>query len=75
LRDGEGLDHVVVWLEEKLYQPPNARRPLIDAHAPYTAHRHEHTHDHSHDRGHEPNYTHADGPGDDHSHAHGAGHD
>ena len=75
LRDGEGLDHVVAWLEEKLYQPPNARRPLIDAHAPYTAHRHEHTHDHSHDRGHEPNYTHADGPGDDHSHAHGAGHD
>src|SRR5580658_3442123 len=71
LRDGVGLDRVVSWLEEKLYQPPHARRALIDAHAPYAAHRQEHSHDHSH----EDNHTHADGPGDGHSHARGAGND
>jgi urease accessory protein len=79
LRDGVGLDGVVNWLEEKFQQPPNARRTLIDAHAPYAAHRHEQTHDHSHEHGHEHNHTHADRPGeghdDGHSHARGAGHD
>ncbi len=75
LRDGVGLDSVVSWLEERLYQPPNARRMLIDAHAPYAAHRHEHGHDHAH----EHSQAHAGGPSeienDGHSLADGAGHD
>jgi urease accessory protein len=79
LRDGVGLDRVVSWLEEKLYQPPNARRTLIDAHAPYAAHRHQHGHDHGHEHGYEHDHTqsegHTDGHDDGNSHAHGAGHD
>jgi urease accessory protein len=79
LRDGVGLDRVVSWLEEKLHRPADARRPLIDAHAPYAAHRHEHGHSHSHDHGddhagehsHDQNHTHGDG----HNHARGAGND
>ena len=67
LRAGVGLDRVVNWLEEKLQHPADARRPLIDAHAPYAGHRHEHGH--SHDHGHE----HADEGG--HGHARGAGND
>ncbi len=59
LRDGVGLDRVVLWLEEKLNHPADVRRELIDAHAPYAAHRHEHGH--SHDQ--------------EHSHTHGAEHD
>jgi hypothetical protein len=70
LRDGVGLDSVVSWLEEKLYQPPNARRTLIDAHAPYTAHRHEHGHDHSRKHSHDHNHAHADGPGEGHDEGH-----
>jgi urease accessory protein len=65
LRDGVGLDRVVGWLEEKLNDPAEARRTLIDAHAPYSAHRHNHSHDHGH------SHTHDDG----HNHAHGAGND
>jgi urease accessory protein len=68
LRAGVGLDSVVNWLEEKLQHPADARRPLIDAHAPYAGHRHEHGH--SHDQGHE----HADEHGHGHSHAHDDGH-
>jgi urease accessory protein len=79
LRDGVGLDRVVSWLEEKLYQPPNARRTLIDAHAPYAAHRHQHGHDHGHEHGYEHDHTqsegHTDGHDDGNSHAHVAGHD
>jgi urease accessory protein len=67
LRAGVGLDRVVNWLEEKLQHPADARRPLIDAHAPYAGHRHEHGH--SHDHGHE----HADEGG--HGHHRGAGND
>jgi urease accessory protein len=69
LRDGVGLDRVVSWLEEKLHHPADARRPLIDAHAPYTAHRREHSHDHDH------NHEHSHAHDDRHSHAHGAEHD
>jgi urease accessory protein len=73
LRDGVGLDRVVVWLEEKLHHPADARRTLIDAHAPYAAHRHEHGHshdpagEHSHDQnhGHDDGYSHARGAGND----------
>src|SRR5271155_4519766 len=63
LRDGVGLDRVVSWLEEKLNHPADARRELIDAHAPYAGHRHEHGHSYAHDHDHE------------HSHTHGAEHD
>jgi urease accessory protein len=70
LRDGVGLDSVVSWLEEKLYQPPNARRTLIDAHAPYAAHRHEHGHDHGRDHSHEHNHAHDDGSGEGHDDGH-----
>jgi urease accessory protein len=68
LRAGVGLDSVVNWLEEKLQHPADARRPLIDSHAPYAGHRHEHGQ--SHDQGHE----HADEHGHGHSHAHDDGH-
>jgi urease accessory protein len=81
LRDGVGLDRVVSWLEERLQHPAEARRVLIDAHAPYAAHRHEHGH--SRDRGHEhadeTRHEHSHEPGGAHdaahSHARGAGHD
>ena len=49
LRDEVGLDPVVEWLEKMLKQPSSARHRVIDAHAPYSGHRHEHSHDHSHD--------------------------
>jgi urease accessory protein len=75
LRDGVGLDRVVSWLEEKLYQPPNARRTLIDAHAPYAAHRHEHGHDHSDEHSHAHDDGHSVVENDDRSHAHGAADD
>src|ERR1700726_4697386 len=43
LREDVGLDRVITWLEEKLKGPEQARRELIDAHAPYvgTPHTHE----------------------------------
>jgi urease accessory protein len=51
LREDVGLDRVIVWLEEKMQGPEQARRELIDAHAPYigTPHTHEpggHSHEH-----------------------------
>jgi urease accessory protein len=73
LRAGVGLDRVVNWLEEKLQHPADARRPLIDAHAPYARHRHEHGH--SHDHGHEHADEDGHGHDDGHSHARGAGND
>jgi urease accessory protein len=77
LRAGVGLDRVVNWLEEKLQHPADARRPLIDAHAPYAGHRHEHGHSHDHDHEHadEDGHGHGHGHDDGHSHAHGAGND
>jgi len=59
LREDVGLDRVISWLEEKLGVPREARRDLIDAHAPYVgththgpgghSHTHgEHGHGHSH---------------------------
>jgi urease accessory protein len=77
LRDGVGLDRVVDWLEEKLSHPADARRPLLDGHAPYAGHRHEHGHSHEHahdhadEHSHGPSHAHDDG----HSHARGAGND
>ncbi|MGB7848026.1 MAG: urease accessory protein UreG, partial [Candidatus Acidiferrum sp.] len=62
LREDVGLDVVIEWLEEKLNQPADSRRGLIDAHSPYAgrphnhdhshSHEHEHTHDRAHDRAH-----------------------
>jgi urease accessory protein len=77
LRDGVGLDRVVNWLEEKLHHPLEARRPLIDAHAPYAGHRHEHrpSHDHGHDHADEHSHDHSRAHDDGHSHARGAGDD
>jgi urease accessory protein len=51
LREDVGLDWVIAWLEEKMQGPEQARRELIDAHAPYvgTPHTHEpggHSHAH-----------------------------
>lgn len=71
LRAGVGLDRVVNWLEEKLNRPADARRALIDAHAPYAAHRHDHGHSHDHEHSHDRSHTHDDG----HSHGRGAGND
>jgi urease accessory protein len=77
LRAGAGLDRVVNWLEEKLQHPADARRPLIDAHAPYAGHRHEHghSHDHGHEHADEDGHGHGHGHDDGHSHARGAGND
>jgi urease accessory protein len=77
LRDGDGLDRVVSWLEEKLHDPAGVRRPLIDAHAPYAGHRHEHghSHDHSHDQGGEHSHDHIDAHDAGHSQARGVGND
>jgi urease accessory protein len=77
LRAGVGLDRVVNWLEEKLQHPADARRPLIDAHAPYAGHRHEHghSHDHGHEHADEDGHGHGHGHDDGHSHARGAGND
>jgi urease accessory protein len=58
LRDDTGLEKVMAWLKEKLEQPANTRRALIDAHLPYAgqAHSHDrdqgHTHAHGHSHGH-----------------------
>jgi len=85
LRDGVGLDRVVDWLEEKLHHPADARRALIDAHAPYAGHRHEHghSHEHGHEHGdehtgehsHEHNHEHGHAPDEARSHARSAGND
>jgi len=71
LRAGVGLDRVVSWLQEKLKHPVEARRALIDAHAPYAAHRHEHGPSHDHEHSHDRSRTHDDGR----SHGRGAGND
>jgi urease accessory protein len=63
LREDVGLGGVLAWLEEKLRQPADSRRALIDAHAPYTGHPHTHSHD--------PDHVHSHDVGHSHSHAHG----
>jgi urease accessory protein len=58
LRDGVGLDFVVEWLEEKLKLPADSGHQVIDAHAPYSGHRHDHGHEHVHDDGSEQGHVH-----------------
>jgi urease accessory protein len=49
LRDEEGLDAVIAWLDARIAEP---RRDILDAHAPYVGiphtHGNGHTHSHSH---------------------------
>jgi urease accessory protein len=59
LRQDVGLDTVIEWLESKLQQPADARRSLIDAHAPYVGKPHSHDHDHGHDHSHDHPHTHS----------------
>jgi urease accessory protein len=42
LKDGTGLNEVVGWLKQHLKTPPEQRRSIIDAHAPYVGHTHSH---------------------------------
>jgi urease accessory protein len=50
LKDGTGLDGVINWLEARLQAPPEQRRTIIDAHAPYVGQPHSHDeHDHTHE--------------------------
>jgi urease accessory protein len=66
LRDDVGLDRVVAWLEEHLVAPPDSRRTIIDAHAPYAVRLDPHGHDHEHGHAHE----HEDSHGHPHEHRH-----
>ena len=42
LRKDTGLDAVIAWLEEKLQNPKNGRKQLIDAHSPHVGTPHTH---------------------------------
>lgn len=64
LKDGSGLDDVISWLAARLQVPPQQRRTIIDAHAPYVGQPHSHDHAHSHDD-HEHTHDH-----DHHIHTH-----
>ncbi len=46
LKDGTGLDAVQTWVEQHLKTPAEQRRPIIDAHAPYTGKAHTHADEH-----------------------------
>jgi urease accessory protein len=63
LREDVGLGGVLAWLEEKLRQPADSRRALIDAHAPYVGHPHTHSHDHNHGRSHTHSHDHSNEAG------------
>jgi urease accessory protein len=52
LREDVGLDEVIAWLEDKVNQPAESRRGLIDAHLPYAGRTHTPEHGHSHEHGH-----------------------
>jgi urease accessory protein len=54
LREDVGLDRVITWLEERFRVPEQARRELIDAHAPYVGTPHTHgpgSNSHTHPQG------------------------
>jgi len=49
LKQGEGVEGVVDWLQAQLNTHPSQRRAIIDAHAVHSRHHdHEHSHDHHH---------------------------
>jgi urease accessory protein len=57
LRNDDGLDGVIGWLESKLGAPADSRRAVIDAHAPYVGVPHTHRpsgHSHVHEHGEHP---------------------
>jgi len=58
LRDGVGLDRLVAWVEDKINEPGDSRRPLIDAHAAYQGIPHSHSHSHEHSDAHTHGHDH-----------------
>jgi len=46
LKSGDGAQAVVGWLRAQLEAPPESRRAVIDAHAPYEGRPHTHPHTH-----------------------------
>ena len=44
LKSGDGAGQVVGWLRAQLETPPDSRRTVIDAHAPYEGRPHTHPH-------------------------------
>jgi urease accessory protein len=46
LKSGDGAQEVVGWLRAQMATPPDARRTVIDAHAPYAGRPHTHPHSH-----------------------------
>ena len=46
LKSGDGAQQVVGWLRAQMAAPPDSRRTVIDAHAPYEGRPHTHPHTH-----------------------------
>ena len=46
LKSGDGAGAVVSWLRAQMETPPDSRRTVIDAHAPYEGRPHTHPHTH-----------------------------
>ena len=46
LKSGDGAREVVGWLRAQMAAPPDSRRTVIDAHAPYEGRPHTHPHTH-----------------------------
>jgi urease accessory protein len=46
LKSGDGAHEVVSWLQTQMATPPDSRRQVIDAHAPYEGQPHTHPHTH-----------------------------
>jgi len=46
LKSGDGAQEVVGWLRAQMATPPDSRRTVIDAHAPYEGRPHTHPHTH-----------------------------
>src|SRR6266851_5205193 len=44
LKDGTGVNEIVVWLEQELSSPVSERRSILDAHAAYVGIPHSHNH-------------------------------
>jgi urease accessory protein len=46
LKSGDGAQEVLSWLRAQMATPPDSRRTVIDAHAPYAGRPHTHPHPH-----------------------------